>query len=111
MFPIDPLPRCIVGNNFGANSKLYGSGAHEGVDISADLGQAVFAVVDGVLSKQWLDTGPAGFGWELQPHAGDGRYRYFHLSRFGEELAPGVSVVAGQRIGCVGVTGTPGAGN
>jgi hypothetical protein len=34
-FPMDPLPRCIVGNNFGAMSKLYGSGAHEGVDIAA----------------------------------------------------------------------------
>ena len=64
---MDPLPKCIVGNNFGAMSKLYGAGAHEGVDIAGTLGQHVFAVEDGVLSRQFADTGAAGLGWELRP--------------------------------------------
>jgi murein DD-endopeptidase MepM/ murein hydrolase activator NlpD len=110
-FPMDPLPRCIVGNNFGAMSKLYGAGGHEGVDISATLGQRVFAVEDGVLTRQFLDTGAAGFGWELRPAAGDMRYRYFHLSGFAEGLTTGDTVTAGQLIGYVGDTGNPGAGN
>ena len=110
-FPMDPLPKCIVGNNFGAMSKLYGAGAHEGVDIAATLGQHVFAVEDGVLSRQFADTGAAGFGWELRPAVGDMRYRYFHLSAFAEGLTTGDTVVAGQLIGYVGDTGNPGAGN
>jgi murein DD-endopeptidase MepM/ murein hydrolase activator NlpD len=110
-FPMDPLPRCIVGNNFGAVSKLYGAGAHEGVDISGALGQHVFAVEDGVLTRQFLNTGAAGFGWELRPAAGDMRYRYFHLSGFAEGLTTGDTVTAGQLIGYVGDTGNPGAGN
>jgi murein DD-endopeptidase MepM/ murein hydrolase activator NlpD len=110
-FPMDPLPRCIVGNNFGAMSKLYGAGGHEGVDISGALGQHVFAVEDGVLTRQFLNTGAAGFGWELRPAAGDMRYRYFHLSGFAEGLTTGDTVTAGQLIGYVGDTGNPGAGN
>ncbi len=110
-FPMDPLPKCIVGNNFGAISKLYGAGAHEGVDIAGTLGQRVFAVEDGVLSRKFLDTGAAGFGWELRPPAGDVRYRYFHLSGFADGLTTGATVVAGQLIGYVGDTGNPGAGN
>jgi murein DD-endopeptidase MepM/ murein hydrolase activator NlpD len=110
-FPMDPLPKCIVGNNFGAMSKLYGAGAHEGVDIAGTLGQRVFAVEDGVLARQFLNTSAAGFGWELQPTVGDVRYRYYHLSGFAEGLSTGDRVVAGQLIGFVGDTGNPGAGN
>ena len=110
-FPMDPLPRCIVGNNFGAMSKLYGAGGHEGVDISGTLGQHVFAVEDGVLSRQVVDNGAAGFGWELRPATGDTRYRYYHLSGFAPRLTTGDTVSAGQLIGYVGDTGNPGAGN
>ncbi|HWM21216.1 MAG TPA: M23 family metallopeptidase [Ilumatobacteraceae bacterium] len=110
-FPMDPLPRCVVGNNFGAMSKLYGAGAHEGVDISGTLGQRVFAVEDGVLSRQFANTSAAGFGWELVPAVGNVRYRYYHLSGFADGLAAGARVVAGQLIGYVGDTGNPGAGN
>jgi murein DD-endopeptidase MepM/ murein hydrolase activator NlpD len=109
-FPIDPLPRCIVGNNFGGDSKLYGANSHQGVDISATLGQEVLAVAAGTLSRQWLDTGAAGYAWELEA-SGTTSYRYFHLSGFAEGLEEGDRVVAGQLIGYVGDTGNPGAGN
>jgi peptidoglycan LD-endopeptidase LytH len=110
-FPMEPMPRCIVGNNFGAMSKLYGTGAHEGVDISGTLGQHVFAVVDGVLTRQFTNTSAAGLGWELRPTVDDVRYRYYHLSGFADGLDAGARVIAGQLIGYVGDTGNPGAGN
>jgi murein DD-endopeptidase MepM/ murein hydrolase activator NlpD len=110
-FPMAPLPRCIIANNFGAMSKLYGAGAHEGIDIAGTLGQPVFAVDDGVLARQMGNTSAAGFGWELVPPVGNVRYRYYHLSGFAPGLAPGDRVVAGQLIGYVGDTGNAGTGN
>jgi len=109
LFPMDPRPRCLVFNNFGGDSKLYGSGSHQGVDIGADRGQAVFAVADGVLVERLENTGAAGFGWRLISHAGD-QYRYYHLDGFAEGVAEGDTVRAGQLIGYVGDTGnaTPG---
>lgn len=110
LFPIDPLPRCNVFNNFGGFSRTFGSGGHQGVDIGGELGQEVYAVADGVLYRQFTDlSSAAGLGWGL--HADDDvKYRYYHLSGFADGLATGDRVVQGQLIGYVGDTGnaTPG---
>jgi murein DD-endopeptidase MepM/ murein hydrolase activator NlpD len=108
VFPIDPEPRCIVANNFGGDSKVFGSTGHQGVDIGADLGQEVYAVQDGFLYRRF-EGGSSGLGWGLWSVT-DVKYRYFHLSAFADGLEEGDPVVAGQLIGYVGDTGnaTPG---
>jgi len=109
-FPINPVPRCDVLNNFGGMSKEYGAGGHQGVDIGATLGQEVYAVEDGVLTKQLTDlTSPAGNGWILLGNS-DTEYRYYHLSAFAPGVAAGAAVHVGELIAYVGDTGnaTPG---
>jgi murein DD-endopeptidase MepM/ murein hydrolase activator NlpD len=110
LFPIEPFPRCEVLNNYGGDSKVFGSNGHQGVDIGAQLGQEIYAVERGVLYRQFTDlsTG-AGLGWGLWSDT-DTKYRYFHLDGFAEGLAEGDRVEEGQLIGYVGDTGnaTPG---
>jgi murein DD-endopeptidase MepM/ murein hydrolase activator NlpD len=110
LFPIDPVPRCDVLNNFGGMSKQFGNGGHQGVDIGATLGQEVYAVEDGVLTKQLTDLGSApGNAWILLGNT-DTQYRYYHLSGFTPALEVGDAVHKGDVIGYVGDTGnaTPG---
>jgi len=109
-FPINPVPRCDVLNNFGGMSKTFGSGGHQGVDIGATLGQEVYAVEDGVLTRQLTDLSTAsGNAWIMVGNT-DTQYRYYHLSAFAPGLAVGSTVRRGQLIGYVGDTGnaTPG---
>lgn len=109
-FPMDPRPTCEVFNNFGGMSKTYGAGGHQGVDIGATLGQEVYAVEDGVLTKQLTDlSSAAGNAWILVGNSVT-QYRYYHLSGFAEGLHVGDTVQQGQLIGYVGDTGnaTPG---
>lgn len=108
LFPIDPQPRCVVADNFGGNSKQFGSGSHRGVDIAADQGQAVYAVEDGFLYRQFTDGSP-GLGWGLWSDT-DVKYRYFHLDSFAEGLEVGDRVTRGQVIGSVGDTGNAAEG-
>ena len=108
LFPIDPHPRCVVGNNFGGHSKVFGSGGHEGVDIAADRGQQVFAVEDGVLYRRF-SGGSSGLGWGLWSDT-DVKYRYFHLDELASGLDEGDTIVAGQVIGTVGDTGNAAPG-
>jgi murein DD-endopeptidase MepM/ murein hydrolase activator NlpD len=110
LFPMAPSPKCEVLNNFGGYSKTNGTGGHQGVDIGATLGQAVYAVADGVLYRQFTDLGSAaGYGWGLHANT-DVIYRYYHLSAFAPDLAAGDLVERGQLLGYVGDTGnaTPG---
>jgi len=109
-FPMNPVPRCDVLNNFGGMSKTFGSGGHQGVDIGATLGQEVYAVEDGVLTRQLTDLSTApGNAWIMVGNT-DTQYRYYHLSGFAPGLAAGSTVHIGQVIGYVGDTGnaTPG---
>lgn len=109
-FPIDPLPRCDVFDNFGGYSKSFGTGGHQGVDIGADIGQEVYAVEDGTLYRQFTDrSSSAGLGWGLWSQT-DVKYRYYHLDGFAEGLSVGDDVVAGQLIGYVGDTGNASPG-
>ena len=81
-FPMNPIPRCDVLNNFGGMSKTFGSGGHQGVDIGATLGQEVYAVEDGVLTRQLTDLPRRpGNAWILVGNS-DTQYRYYHLSAF-----------------------------
>ena len=110
LFPIATSPTCLIFNNFGGFSGVFGSGGHQGVDIGAELGQAVYAVENGVLYRKFTDlASAAGNGWGLNSDAGT-QYRYYHLSGFAEGLAQGDRVRRGQLIGYVGDTGnaTPG---
>jgi murein DD-endopeptidase MepM/ murein hydrolase activator NlpD len=110
LFPIEPLPRCEVLNNFGGTSKTFGSGGHQGVDIGAGYRQKVFAVEDGVLYRKFTDlSSPAGLGWGLLGNS-DTKYRYYHLDGFGEGLEVGDAVRAGDLIGYVGDTGNASPG-
>ena len=87
-----------------------GGRSHEGVDIIARSGLLVYAVDDGTLTKQYVDTPGAlpGNGWRLQ--RADGTYFFYgHFSAFAEGLAVGSKVKAGQIIGYVGMTGNAGS--
>jgi peptidoglycan LD-endopeptidase LytH len=109
-FPMNPIPKCDVLNNFGGMSKTYGTGGHQGVDIGATLGQEVYAVEDGVLTRQLTDLASApGNAWIMVGNS-DTQYRYYHLSAFAPDLTVGSTVRQGDVIGYVGDTGnaTPG---
>jgi murein DD-endopeptidase MepM/ murein hydrolase activator NlpD len=109
IFPVAPASDCYVLDNFGdarGTTRL-----HEGVDIMGSAGQPVFAVVSGVLTKRYTNTGTAGWGWTLYDEASDTSYKYFHLTEDPVGLAEGDSVTLGQTIGYVGNSGTSGENN
>lgn len=111
-FPMQPTPTCKILDNF-ADSRSGGR-SHEGVDIGGDLGQEVYAVADGVLTKQYVDgeagTSLSGNGWRLTL-TDKTFYFYAHLSAFADGLEMGDSVKKGQLLGYVGDTGNPTPGS
>ena len=107
-FPIEPQPVCEVFDNFGGDSKTFGSGAHQGVDIGASYRQEVYAVEDGELYRAF-DGGSSGLGWGLWSDT-DVKYRYYHLDELETGLAVGDRVRRGQLIGYVGDTGNAAPG-
>jgi murein DD-endopeptidase MepM/ murein hydrolase activator NlpD len=109
LFPVAPASDCYVLDNFGdarGSTRL-----HEGVDITGSAGQPVFAVVSGVLTKRYTNTGTAGWGWTLYDASTDTTYKYFHLAQDPAGLVEGSSVSAGQTVGYVGKSGTFGVDN
>jgi len=112
IFPMNPLPKCALSKtSFG--QPRSGGRTHEGIDLMASLGQEVFAVDNGVLTKQPIDGATnatlSGNAWTLTM-PDKTYYFYGHLSKFADGLAAG-SAVRGQLIGYVGDTGDPGPGN
>ncbi|MEN9646445.1 MAG: hypothetical protein RL238_3114 [Actinomycetota bacterium] len=113
-FPMDPLPRCYVLDNFG--DPRSGGRTHQGTDILASLGQEVYAMADGTLTFQAKvgdgksGTSLSGNLWKLTA-AGGTYYVYAHLSGFAPGLTVGSVVYKGQLIGYVGDTGNAGPGN
>jgi murein DD-endopeptidase MepM/ murein hydrolase activator NlpD len=83
-----------------------GSGRlHEGVDIIGARGLAIYAVVDGTITR--MLTGGALSGNSIRLTAPDGTYFFYaHLDGFAAGLATGQTVRAGQVIGYNGSTGT-----
>ncbi len=109
MFPVAPASDCYVLDNFGdarGSTRL-----HEGADIMGSAGRPVFAVVSGVLTKRYTDTGTAGWGWTLYDKSTNTTYKYYHLAEDAAGLVEGSSVSAGQTIGYVGNSGTSGEDN
>ena len=109
-FPVQLPGDLVLLDNFGAD-RLFGSGAHEGIDIGRRDGQPghpVVACVDGVLVAQEILGRNQGNSWVLQGADGDA-YRYHHLDEFAPDLTIGTTVVRGQVIGTMGNTGNPSA--
>ena len=80
-------------------------GRHEGVDIMADRGTSIVAVVNGTIERLARDeTGLGGVYVWLQ--RADGTEYYFaHMNAIAEGLQAGSAVTAGQVIGTVGNSG------
>jgi murein DD-endopeptidase MepM/ murein hydrolase activator NlpD len=112
VFPVDPVPRCYVLDNFG--DPRSGGRRHAGVDILTTQGQAVYAAMDGLLTRKTIagnaDAVLSGNAWGITGVDGD-YYYYGHLSAFAPGLELGGIVRAGDVIGYVGDTGNPGVGN
>ncbi|MED4582125.1 stalk domain-containing protein [Brevibacillus choshinensis] len=82
---------------------------HEGIDIMAPKGTAVYSVADGTINRVgWNTYG----GWRVNITDDAGRYRmyYAHLSAYIPGLEMGDTIRAGQLIGFVGDTGYGGTG-
>ena len=113
MFPMNPLPKCALSKtSFG--QPRSGGRTHEGIDLMASLGQEIYAVDNGVLTRQTFDGAAnatlSGNAWYLTL-PDKTYYFYAHLSKFADGLAAGSVVTRGQLIGYVGDTGDPGPGN
>jgi murein DD-endopeptidase MepM/ murein hydrolase activator NlpD len=81
-----------------------GGRLHEGVDIIGARGLAIYAVVDGTITR--MLSGGALSGNSIRLTAPDGTYFFYaHLDGFAAGLATGQTVRAGQVIGYNGSTG------
>ena len=86
-----------------------GGRQHEGVDIMGVKGLALYAVVDGTITKMY-GADAALSGNALRLTASDGTYFFYaHLDSFAPGIAVGSVVKAGQIIGYMGSTGAAGS--
>ena len=84
-----------------------GGRTHQGVDIIAATGRAVYAVADGTITRVFFDRPGSLGGNAVRLTAADGTYfHYAHFSKFGEGIEVGTKVKVGQVIGYVGSTGS-----
>jgi len=98
--------RCSFVDSWG--EPRSGGRRHEGTDIIGARGLAIYAVVDGVISKAY--TGLLLGGNSLRLTMPDGTYFFYsHLDSFAPGIAAGVPVRAGQVIGYNGSTGNAGS--
>src|SRR5207237_1320880 len=97
-----PAHGWLTGTFGGRSDPFTGEpGFHQGLDISTDKGQPVFATADGTVESASY-TGDYGNFLVLR-HGFGLMTRYGHLSGFA--VKPGTSVKRGQMIGYVGSTG------
>jgi peptidoglycan hydrolase-like protein with peptidoglycan-binding domain len=102
VFPVQG--RCYFGDTFQA--PRGGGRTHLGVDIIANEGNLLYAVVDGVISKQYWDQPGSRSGNGLRLQQPNGTYfTYLHLLDVAPGIKVGVKVRAGDVIGYVGATG------
>ena len=99
-----PVPGYAVNSPFGVR-QLPGEAAprrHEGVDIAAPQGASVYVAAEGVVLRTGYD--PEGYGRFIEVRHPNGMTTlYGHLSRI--DVASGMAVAPGGRIGLVGTTG------
>jgi len=97
--------RCSFVDSWG--EARSGGRSHEGTDIIGPRGLAIYAVMDGVITRTY--SGLALGGNAIRLTVADGTYFYYaHLDSFAPGIAPGVPVRAGQIIGYNGATGNAG---
>lgn len=102
-FPVQGL--CFFGDTWHA--PRGGGRLHVGVDIIANEGNLLYAVVDGEISKQYWDQPGALSGNGLRIAQPNGTYfTYLHMSGFAPGIKVGTQVKAGDVIGFVGNTGS-----
>jgi peptidoglycan LD-endopeptidase LytH len=113
MFPMNPLPKCALSKtSFG--QPRSGGRTHEGIDLMASLGQEIYAVDNGTITRMTIDGAPNATlsGNAMYLTMPDKTYYFYaHLSAFADGITAGSVVTRGQLIGYVGDTGDPGPGN
>ena len=101
-FPVQG--QCWFGDTWQA--PRGGGRLHQGLDVIAAQGKELYAVVDGKIGKQYVDSPGSLSGNGLRVTMPNGTYfTYLHLSAFAPGMELGVPVKAGQLIGYVGMTG------
>lgn len=76
---------------------------HEGLDFSANMGDAIYATGDGVVK---IASRQGTFGnLVVIDHGYEYETYYAHLSAFAKGIRPGVSVKRGEKIGLAGTSG------
>lgn len=99
-----PLKGYAINSRFGMR-RLGGEGAaraHNGVDMAAPTGTGVFASAEGVVVRTGYQ--PEGYGRFVEvAHPNGMTTKYAHMSRV--DVATGMAVAGGDRLGLVGSTG------
>ena len=100
--PVDPTCAFIdTWQQARGNGRL-----HEGVDIVTTAGKPIYAVVDGTISKMYLDEPASRSGNGLRLAIADGTYFFYaHMQQFAAGVQVGLAVKVGDVIGYVGHTG------
>ena len=102
VFPV--ANTCRFSDTWGAVRS--GGRTHQGVDILASSGTALFAVQTGTITRKRADSSGSLAGNALWLTAPDGTYFFYaHLSGFADGIVEGSAVNAGDVIGYVGATG------
>lgn len=106
--PMSPMPsqfRAGTGSLQKYGAPRPGGRKHEGTDFPAPVGTSIYAVLPGVASTRWSQTG----GNVTSINHGNGLYtKYLHQSSYA--IRDGEKVDAGQKIGGVGNTGSASRG-
>lgn len=102
----DPVPGRVVVSPFGLRQLPWEEDGrlHAGVDIQANLGEAVRAAADGVV----VEAGQSStYGrYVALKHAEGLTTFYAHMGGVAQHLRPGLAVKAGDAVGTIGSSGT-----
>ena len=99
-----PVRTAEFTSGYGTRTDPFRGGAarHQGIDLAAPIGTAIYATADGIVSAAGWNSG--GYGNLIKVDHGRGiETRYGHLSAI--LVSPGQHVVRGQQIARMGSTG------